>query len=81
MLTIAKGYYDNNKVNYENDKKLQTVSEQITNGENITEVTLKELPNILYSGEQPYIEGNDYIMYYMRQYYNLPQDFVIHYEP
>lgn len=80
MITITKGYYENSKVNYENNQKLQAVSEQIKNGENITEVTLKELPNILYSGEQPYTEGNDYIKYYMRQYYNLPEDFVINYE-
>lgn len=81
MFTITKGYYENSKVNDENDQKLQTASEQLANGEAVTEVTLKQLPNILYSGEQPYIEGNDYIMYYMKQYYNLPEDFVIHYEP
>ena len=47
---------------------------------NILGKKLKQLPNILYSGEQPYTEGNDYIKYYIRQYYNLPEDFVINYE-
>ncbi len=80
MVTITKGYYENSHVNTENDQKLRAVSEQIANGEEVTEVTLKQLPNILYSGEQPYTEGNDYIKYYIRQYYNLPEDFVINYE-
>ena len=80
MLMITKGYYENSYVNAQNDQKLRAVSEQIANGEEITQITLKQLPNILYSGEQPYTEGNDYIKYYIRQYYNLPENFVIDYE-
>lgn len=79
MIYITKGYYNNNQVNKENHEKLLAVEKQIEQGENVTEVTLKKLPDLLYSGDQPYVEGAEYILYYMKEYYKLPDDFVIQY--
>lgn len=33
-----------------------------------------------YSGDQPYIDSDDYIKKYIRDYYDLPKDFEINYE-
>ena len=80
VLIITNGYYKNSSINRENDKILTQVSERIDKGEDIRQVTLKKLNNILYSGDQPYMEGNDYITIYMKEYYNLPKDLDIIYE-
>lgn len=80
MSVITKGYYLNSSINKENDKILSETSIRIKNGENIEKVTLKKLNNILYSGDQPYTEGNDYITTYIKEYYNLPNNIKIIYE-
>ncbi len=80
MALITKGYFENSKVNKENDLALKSVQQQLEAGNEIHEVTLQKLPDISYSGEQPYTEGNDYILHYMKEYYNLPEDFVIQYQ-
>lgn len=79
FCNITWGYYNNNAVNKQNDRLLTETSQKIQNGENVNSVTLKKLPDILYSGEQPYTEGNNYILIWMREYYNLPKDFEINY--
>lgn len=80
VLDITKGYYQNSVINRENDRILTEVSEKIKSGETVKEATLKKLPDLTYSGDQPYMEGNDYIMIYMKEYYDLPKDFNIMYE-
>ncbi len=80
MGQILIGYYQNSKVNISNDNVLKEVSQRITNGEEISEVKLKKLPNILYSGDQPYTEGNDYIYNWIKNYYELPEKIVLMYE-
>ena len=69
---ITKGYKDNSFVNEENNQKLEIVSEKIKAGENITNITLKKLPNANYSGAQPYQENSDYILWWIKAYYDLP---------
>ncbi len=69
---ITKGYKDNSFANEENNQKLEIVSEKIKAGENITNITLKKLPNIMYSGAQPYQENCDYILWWIKAYYDLP---------
>ena len=80
FIKITVGYYKNININKYNDIKLTEVSTKIKNGEKINSVLLKKLPDILYSGEQPYIDGCDYIKPYIREYYNLPENFEINYE-
>ena len=43
-------------------------------------IILKKLPNVLYCGEQPYMDGYDYILGWMKEYYNLPSEIDIQYE-
>lgn len=80
IFTITKGYYSNSKINEQNNETLIVVSNKIKKGEDIKVITLKKLKNILYSGDQPYTEGNDYITIYMKEYYDLPKDIEIIYE-
>ncbi len=72
--TITYGYYKNSAVQKENDKVLKDASQKIKAGEKIESVVYKKLPYILYSGDQPYIEGFDYIEAWIKNYYELPKD-------
>lgn len=76
---IVKGYASNNWENYQNHKIMEEASRRIQNGEDISEIKLYKMSNILYSGEQPYMENCDYIKIWMKEYYNLPQDLNIIY--
>ena len=79
-FTITKGYYNNNYTNYYNDMILTQSSEKIEQGEEIKTIKLRKLPDIAYSGDQPYIEGFEYISDWIHVYYKLPQDVKIIYE-
>ncbi len=80
LRSILIGYYENSFVNHSNEQLLLDVSSRIKNGENVSEVVLQKLPNILYSSEQPYQEGYEYILDWMKSYYELPSSIVIRYE-
>ncbi len=80
IVRITNGYLENSKINKENEKKLTTASRQIKNGEDVDKIILKKLPNVLYCGEQPYMDGYDYILGWMKEYYNLPSEIDIQYE-
>ena len=79
MGTIFVGYYRNVSVNRHNDMALKEISMRIKNGEEIEHVFLSKLPNILYSGEQPYIEGCEYILGWIYEYYDIPSSVTIEY--
>lgn len=78
--TITKGYYNNSFVNKYNDNILQQSSLKIKQGKNIEEIVLKKLPDIAYSGDQPYIDGFEYIKKWIKNYYELPERIKIVYE-
>ena len=78
--SITKGYLSNYKINKDNDKILRKVSKDIKNNKTVEKVKLKKLHDDLYSCDQPYMDGYDYILIYMRKYYELPDDILIYYE-
>lgn len=80
IIIITKGYYNNNLANKENSIILEDASKKISAGEKIEKITLKKMPNILYGAAQPYMAGSEYILYYIKEYYNLPMDIEIIYE-
>ena len=77
---ITYGYYKNNNVNKNNHETLLLMSEKIKNGEKIEQIKLKKLPDMLYACDQPYIEGFEYIQFYIKCYYQLPQEIELVYE-
>ena len=80
LFTITRGYYRNNEVNKENDETLIKTSKDIKNGKSIETINLRKLPDLTYSGDQPYIGNNDYILTWVKEYYDLPSDIKIVYE-
>ena len=80
LLKITYGYYSNNDEKKYNDIVLKNTSSRIKNGENIDHVDLKKLQNPLYGIEEPYTDGFDYIAYYMKYYYGLPEKIEFIYE-
>ena len=78
--TITKGYYENNETNIYNDKVLQDSSKKINDGNKIKVIELKKLPDITYSGDQPYIDGFEYINMWIKNYYSIPNDVKIIYK-
>lgn len=80
FFTVSYGYYTNHKVNFENDYTLREVSKEIKQGKQINEINLKKLNNPLYTIEQPYDEGYEYIKEWIKKYYDLPSQTVLIYE-
>ena len=80
LIKITYGYYSNYSIHKYNDDELRNVSKKIKNGEKIEIINLKKLHNPLYGIEEPYTEGFDYIIYYMKYYYDLPQEIEFIYE-
>ncbi|MEG0872451.1 MAG: DUF6056 family protein [Clostridia bacterium] len=79
-IQITHGYYKNSSINRNNDEILKQTSTMIKEGEIIKEINLNKLNNPLYSGEQPYTVGNEYILKYIKQYYDLPKEIQINYQ-
>lgn len=80
LTKITYGYYINNDEQKYNDTVLKETSKQIKDGKKIENIHLKKLQNHYYGIEQPYDDGFDYIAYYMKFYYGLPQDIEFIYE-
>ena len=76
---ILIGYYSNNKVNKENDLSLRETSKNIKDGKNVDIIYLEKLPDVSYSSLMPYQEGFEYILFYIREYYDLPEGIKIIY--
>lgn len=80
IFTVTKGYHRNNSANKENDKILLETSNKIKNDEDISMIELNKLPNLNYSSDQPYMGNRDYILMWIREYYDLPEDIEIIYK-
>ena len=79
LFTITRGYYRNNYINQKNNEVLLNASYEIQNGKHIEMIELNKLPDLTYSGDQPYVEGDEYIFTWIKEYYNLPEDIEIIY--
>ena len=79
-MIITRGYYDNDKINRENDKILTEASIDIKNGKKVEKIKLHKMKDITYSGDQPYIDGFEYISIWIKNYYSLPKDVELIYE-
>ena len=77
--TITYGYFQNNHINQKNDLTLKETAQKIQNKEKITTIPIQKQKYILYSGEQPYIEGNEYIEEWLKNYYALPKEITFTY--
>lgn len=77
---ITIGYYKNDYANQYNDSVLSETSKKIKDGDNIVSVSLMPMNNDLFSGDQPY-NNNSYILFWMKKYYDLPEDLEIIYGP
>lgn len=80
MVRITYGYYVNDDEHRYNHSILLETSDKIKNGEKIKSIRLKKIQNRLYGIEQPYDDGYDYIAYYMRFYYEIPNNVEFIYE-
>lgn len=80
FYNITYGYYTNYEVQRSDDTILRDTSSKIKLGEDIKSVKLSKLTSNLYGIEEPYAEGYDYILNYMKHYYDLPDSLIIIYD-
>ena len=78
--SITRGYFRNDNVNRENDRILTEYSLKIKRGEKVTEIKLHKMNDITYSGDQPYVPGQDYMLEWIYEYYDLPNSVQLIYE-
>ena len=71
--TITKGYYNNSSINKYNDKALKRYSKKIKNGDKVKKIKLKRLKDDKYTSTQPYMEGSEFISYWIKEYYDIPE--------
>ncbi len=76
--TITNGYYRNNPINKSNHQTLVKASKSVKQGEIVTEINLKKIPDHLYSQITPY--QDDYTMVLLRNYYKIPKNVKIIYK-
>ena len=76
---ITYGYYQNKESNKYNHELLLKISKENKNGAHIKEAKLKKAKNNMFANTLPYEDPN-LIYPYMRQYYNLDENFVFVYE-
>jgi hypothetical protein len=73
------GYSQNAATNKLNHKILMDSSLKIKKGDDVNEILLTKLPNDKYTDAQPYMPGCEYILHWMREYYDIPQNVKILY--
>ena len=71
VCSVTKGYYSNYDEYTYDRKVLEAASQDIKDGKDVQEIELKKLENDRYSGGMPYTI--DYIKYWMKDYYEMPQ--------
>ena len=77
---ITYGYYKNSAINKRNDFILKEKSEEVQEGKTVEEIQLNRLNDLTFSGEQPYVEGQEYILNWIYEYYDIPYDVKIIYK-
>ena len=76
---ITYGYHKNSGINQKNDSILQEKSKEIREGKSVKKIKLKKLNDLTFSGEQPYSSGQEYIVSWIYEYYDIPNDVEIIY--
>lgn len=79
FFEIMHGYSQNAATNKLNHKILMDSSLKIKKGDDVNEILLTKLPNDKYTDAQPYMPGCEYILHWMREYYDIPQNVKILY--
>ena len=74
MMIIFVGYKENDEINQVNRGELYKVSEAISHGENIQNIILYKLKNDLYANGMPYISPYEFMIYWVKEYYDIPQE-------
>lgn len=69
QLEIFTGYYNNAGVHQYNDAVLRDAAEREKNGDPITKIFLKEIPEPMYGCVMVYEDGLQYMKYWMMNYY------------
>lgn len=73
------GYYQNNEINKSNFQQLVNAGEKIKNGGEVASINLYKLNDDSFANVMPYQDGFDFILYWMRNYYEIPQNVRIRY--
>ena len=70
---ILRGYYSNHSVNTQNNQILREAVGQIRAGMEVTTIELHRLKDDRYGNDMPYNKDKEYIAYWIKDYYDLPQ--------
>lgn len=81
LKNIYRGYRINYEVHMYNDGVIRDSVRRIRDGEEIKEIKLYQNPDPLCSCEMVYDENFSYMIYWMDEYYDLPSDVELKYEP
>lgn len=73
MAVILRGYESNWEINQINHYNLIEASKKYKVGSDIDDIIVYRLYNDKYAGELPYHAGFDFIEYWMKNFYELPQ--------
>lgn len=72
--TLIAGYQKNITIHRDNQQTLVCSQVAIQQGADISIIYLKKLKDDQYAGAMPYIEGYDYINYWIKDYFKIPLD-------
>lgn len=81
LKNIYRGYSINYEVLMYNDGVIRDATARIRGGEEIKKLTLYQNPDRLCSCEMVYDENFKYMIYWMDEYYDLPSEVELEYEP
>ena len=81
LKNIYRGYSINYEVLMYNDGVIRDAAARIRGGEEIKKLTLYQNPDRLCSCEMVYDENFKYMIYWMDEYYDLPSEVELEYEP
>lgn len=81
LKNIYRGYRINYEVHMYNDSVIRDSVRRIRGGEEIKEIKLFQNPDPLCSCEMVYDENFSYMIFWMDEYYDLPSDVELKYEP
>ena len=81
LKNIYRGYRINYEVLMYNDGVIRDAAARIRGGEEIKKLTLYQNPDRLCSCEMVYDENFKYMIYWMDEYYDLPSEVELEYEP
>ena len=74
LAVIFSGYKENDEINQVNRGELYKNSEAIRQGEDVHNIILYKLKNDLYANAMPYISPHGFMIYWVKEYYDIPQE-------